>query len=393
MDRILIIAVCFSANFQITIAQSNQPEEEPQTSFIFGGYVKFDFLRSRFANGEPGLTSPIRDIHLPSGIPVGGQRKAVDTEMHVKESRFNFELNSEVMGKPIKGFIEMDFLLSAAGDQRVSNSYNPRLRHFYFQWDKVLLGQTWSTFMVVIIPEDLDFSGAAEGLVFNRQPQFRFTAGSWQFSLENPEATISPYLGGSFFISSGGFPDLVGRKNFSGNWGTLSVAGITRGLRFWDTNNNRHLTSGYGITAGGKFNIGKRNDFRFVATAGQGLGRYIALGFINSTVQDSNDDLKTIGSYNGYISYLHHWSEKWRSSFNVSGLMADNDASLTGPDVNKAAWSASGNLLHYFAPNLMMGVEFMHGYRELENGTNGAFNRLQFSAKYSFKESLYTKKA
>jgi hypothetical protein len=32
----------------------------------------------------------------------------------------------------------------------------------------------------------------------------------------------------------------------------------------------------------------------------------------------------------------------------------------------------------------MLGVEFMTAYRELEDGTNGRFNRLQFSAKYSF---------
>ena len=74
MDRILIIAVCFSANFQITIAQSNQPEEEPQTSFIFGGYVKFDFLRSRFANGEPGMATAYSDSTPLLLLPLGHTR-------------------------------------------------------------------------------------------------------------------------------------------------------------------------------------------------------------------------------------------------------------------------------------------------------------------------------
>ena len=32
----------------------------------------------------------------------------------------------------------------------------------------------------------------------------------------------------------------------------------------------------------------------------------------------------------------------------------------------------------------MFGVELMRAERELENGVDGAFNRLQISAKYSF---------
>ncbi len=36
------------------------------------------------------------------------------------------------------------------------------------------------------------------------------------------------------------------------------------------------------------------------------------------------------------------------------------------------------------AAQLLLGAEFMTAYRELEDGTDGRFNRLQFSAKYSF---------
>jgi hypothetical protein len=32
----------------------------------------------------------------------------------------------------------------------------------------------------------------------------------------------------------------------------------------------------------------------------------------------------------------------------------------------------------------MLGVELMNAYREVEDGTNGSFNRLQFSARYRF---------
>jgi len=160
-----------------------QESSDKKTTFSFGGFAKLDFMSTIFYNGEPTLDSPIRDIHLPSVIPVGGN-KTFDTHFHVKESRFNFDLNTELNGKKVHTYIELDFLLSKQGDQRVSNSYSPRIRHFYFTYGKWIFGQTWSNFMNVIIPDDLDFAGAAEGIVFNRQPQVRYSTnnGLWLIS-------------------------------------------------------------------------------------------------------------------------------------------------------------------------------------------------------------------
>ena len=359
-------------------------EEKKETTIKFAGFAKLDMMFSNYFNGKPGAESPIKDIHLPSSIPVGDRFDVYDTYFHVKESRLLFDVESSILGKRIYAYAEMDFLLSKAGDERVSNSYNPRLRHFYFEWGNFLFGQTWSTFMVVIIPEDLDFAGAAEGIVFNRQPQFRYTHKTWQFSLENPEVTLTPYRGGSFLTSSGGFPDLIARKNFQLDKGNISIAGIVRGMRYYDGDNKRHFNHGLGLTTGGKFTIGENDDIRFVATIGKGLGRYIALAFLNAAVLDENNDLHTINSLNGYVAYLHHWNDQFMSSFNVSALIANNDVALTGNDANKSAWSASGNVIYKPAPPLLFGVETMYGYRELESGTNGAFFRIQFSAKYNF---------
>lgn len=52
--------------------------------------------------------------------------------------------------------------------------------------------------------------------------------------------------------------------------------------------------------------------------------------------------------------------------------------------MDKLAWSMSINLLYSPLKALTFGVEFMHAGRELENGVNGKFDRLQFSAKYNF---------
>lgn len=366
----------------LVFAQTEQSKLE--VYFKFGGYAKADFLFSQYNNGSVAVGSPLQDIHLPSAIPIGNGIQTYDTYFHVKESRFNFDVGSTIKNKPIRVFMELDFLLSKAGDEKISNSYNPRLREFYIEFDKIIIGQTWSNFMILIIPEDLDFAGAAEGIVFNRQPQVRITFGTWQFSLENPESFLTPYQGGTPMVSSGGFPDITARKNFKGDWGTVSIAGIGRGVRIYDAQGDRHLSTAYGITVGGKIKIGKRDDLRLMYTAGYGLGRYIAIGFIPAGTLDATNKIDLVSSMNYYVSYLHHWGDHWMSSVNISVLESDRDTALSGIDVNKSAWSASGNLIYNVTPELYFGGEVMYGYRDQESGVNGSFTRVQLSAKYKF---------
>jgi len=101
-----------------------------QTTFTFGGFVKFDAISSRFNDGSVPNTSSLRDFHLPSAIPVGGDSDVFAAlDFHAKESRFNLGTLTQLSnGKTVRALFEMDFLLAGQGDERVSNSYNPRLR-------------------------------------------------------------------------------------------------------------------------------------------------------------------------------------------------------------------------------------------------------------------------
>lgn len=365
-------------------AQVQDSTKKSTTTFKFGGYAKADYIFTQYNNGDVGEASPLRDIHLPSQIPVGISDEHLDGDFHVKESRFNFDVNTDKFGKPIHGFIEMDFLLGNQGDERISNSFNPRLRHFYFEWDRMLFGQTWSNFMIVVIPEDMDFAGAAEGVVFIRQPQIKAKFGSWAFSIENQETTVTPMNESATIVTESGYvPDFTARKNFKGKWGTWSIAAIGRSLNDADSNFTRQ-SLGYGITTGGKINVGKKgDDLRIIATYGSGLGRYVALGFVSSSVIN-NKELENINTINGYIAYNHYWNKNWCSSGNVSVFQAENHTTYSSDAVNKIAYSASINLKYKPFKEMMMGIEYMYAYRELDNGVNGDFNRIQFSAKYTF---------
>jgi hypothetical protein len=362
-----------------------------QTTFTFGGYVKFDALATNFNDGTVDNTSVLRDIHFPGAIPVGGSNETFATlDYHAKESRFNLGTSTVLSnGKSIRAFFEVDFLLAGQGDERVSNSFNPRLRQAFFEYDEWLLGQTWSTFMILDIVEDLDFGGTAEGFVFVRQPQVRFTRGGFQVAVETSETTLTPWEeSGRQDSGNAVVPDIVARYNLDGDWGHVSAAGILRRLNheFEDGAGVivNETETGFGLTVGGLVNFLERDDIRFQATAGNGLGRYLALNFLNGAQILEDETLEPVGSISGFVGVRHWWTEQWRSNANVSFLQADNDPALSIGGVNDSAWSASINLIYSPVPGLDFGMEFMHAVRELQDGTSGSFERLQFSGKYAF---------
>jgi hypothetical protein len=358
------------------------------TDMTFGGYIKADVMFSDYGNGAPDSGSLSRQFYVPGTIygTTGNGKQVVDFQ--ARESRFNFKTVTDVEGHTLTGFIELDFMTHTDGNERVSNSYSPRIRHAFVSYDNWTVGQTWTTFQNPgALPENLDFVGAADGTPFVRQSQLRYTSGNWQFSIENPETTVTPLSGGGRITSgSGVVPDFVGRYNFSAASGSaFSVAAIVRQLDLEQVvGTTTYDTSelGYGVSFAGVIPVGK-DDFKFTATYGEGLGRYMALNYANAGVLDTNGEIQAIKSFGGFVSYRHWWSEQWRSSVTFSGFSADNDVALTGGAVNKEAYSGYVNLLFSPSKPLTFGVEFMHALNEREDGSDGDLNRIMFSAKYA----------
>jgi hypothetical protein len=277
--------------------------------------------------------------------------------------------------------------LSGHGDERISNSYNPRLRHAFLSYDKWLFGQTWTTFYnVQACPDNLDFIGPVESTIFGRQAMIRYSTGSWQFALENPETTITPYGGGERIVADDNqVPDAVVHYTLEGGWGTFEAAGLMRQLAYEDRAAGIDDTSSsYGISLSGRFLIGAGDDLRWMASAGKGLGRYIGLNTANGAVLDENGNLRAIDSTGVFGSYRHFWNGHWRSNLTLGYLFVDNPVELTGPDVTKSASSAHLNLIYSPQPGFDFGVEFIYANRELESGEDGDLKRLQFSAKYAY---------
>ncbi|MDB2386971.1 DcaP family trimeric outer membrane transporter [Shewanella sp.] len=364
---------------------------QAETDFKLGGYVKADVIFSDYSNGAPDSGSLSRQFYVPGAIYGDPSNAHQVVDFQARESRFNLKSSTMIGEHKLTGFIELDFMTHADGNERVSNSYSPRVRQAFLSYDNWSAGQMWTTFQNPgALPENLDFVGAAEGTPFVRQSMVRYTHGNFQFSVENPETTVNSYrtvnqgVEQSQRITSGsGFvPDFVARYNMKTASGmAFTFAGIARQL---NVGNDNYDTSafGYGVSFTGIIPIGE-DDLKMSATYGDGLGRYMALNYANAGVLDAKGEIQTIGSYGGYIAYRHWWNDKWRTSVTVSGFEADNDRSLTGGTVNKSAYSGNVNLLFSPVKPLTVGVEYMYAKNTTESGFTGELNRVIFSVKYT----------
>jgi len=117
----------------------------------FGGFVRLGMVSSLDPIGST-------DRFVTGLIPVGDDN--VDGTFNegfvisAKRSRLNWDLRMDSSVGQFRAFVEGDF----AGQTGSSDVL--RLRHAYGQYNRFLLGQTWSTLMdTAAIPEDVDFEG------------------------------------------------------------------------------------------------------------------------------------------------------------------------------------------------------------------------------------------
>jgi len=362
-------------------------EKAAGPEFYWGGFIKADVIVSDFSDGEVAGGSIGRDFLVPSTIPVGGEGEGAVTDFHARQSRVNFGLRHQVdENNKLGAFVEFDFLATAGGNERVSNSYSPRMRHAFVTWNKWLIGQTWNTFMdVSTLPESVDFIGPAGGTSFGRQTQIRYTSGNFAFALENPETTITPFGGGGRIVTDDHLmPELAARYTWKGDWGHVQFGGILRQLAYEnDAMGIDDEQISWGMSLSGKFPVG-RDDIRWMLHHGDGLGRHVGLNFANAAVLTDTGNLEALTSTGGFLAYRHWWSERLRSTAAFGYMDVDNPVEYTGTGVNSSNWSGQVNLFYSPVNALSFGIEYLTAEREIEAGDSGRLDRVQFTGKYSF---------
>lgn len=352
-----------------------------------GGYVKLDTIVSMPMDGRIAGAHFARDFYVPSLTPVGEDGNDPVVDLHARQTRVFLKASTEVAeGEKLDGYVEVDFMVNPIGNERVSNSYAPRLRHAFLKFRGLLAGQTWSTFQdVKTLPESLDFIGTTDGVVFARQSMIRYSTGGLDLALENPETTVTPFGGGARIVTDDNYvPDMVARYTFGDKWGHVSAAAIGRSLAIQNAGaSGTTNTVGGGAALGLKLMLGD-DDLRLTAIGGTGLGRYVALNFANDVVLRGGGKPKAIPSAAGSVAFRHLWNEKWRSNIMASMIRVFNDTDLTGDQVGAWAASARLNLLHQPVESVVLGLEYGFAMREREDGERGQMHRLQLAAKLAF---------
>ncbi|MBS3744509.1 MAG: porin [Wenzhouxiangellaceae bacterium] len=363
------------------ITEASEKADKPM--FSYGGYIKADFMVSDFDDGEVSGDSIGRDFYVPAIVPIG-DKGSTSFDAHAKQTRFNLGTSHQIGEHTLESFVELDFLTTPGGTERTTNNFSPRLRHAFVKWNNWLVGQTWNTFMdVATLPESVDFIGPTSGTTFGRTPMVRYTNGGLAIALENPESSITPVGGGRIEADDNKLPELAARYTWSGDWGHFQLGGLLRQLEIDDNATGLDATeTGWGVSLSGKFMLG-RDDIRYMVHAGDGLGRQVALNFVNGAALDATGSLDAISTVGGFVAYRHWWSQKWRSNVAFGILEADNP-NFTGEDANKSTWNAQVNLFYSPVPPLSFGVEFLTAEREIESGAKGQLNRFQFTTKYAF---------
>lgn len=354
------------------------------TDFSYGGFIKADAMFSQYKDAKIGGL----DYYNPSKTPIEGAGDSVNAfDTSAKASRFNFKTVTTLdNGEKVTAFVELDFL-GGGGNQLVSNSYNPRLRHAFFKYNNLTIGQTWSTFMNVgALPESVDFIGPSEGTVFSRQVQVRYDIGDFQIALENSETNVGASMpaGGTYSAQSSAImPDVIARYNINAGEHSFSVAAMLRDLRTENIGGNDESSMGFGLNAAGVLKLGNDN-LKFSASYGQ-IGRYVGL----STAADAiiaGGDLEATDVLAAFVSYQHFWSSNLRSSLTYSMLDASYDNDTDAAGLNEKSQSARVNLLYSPVSSITYGVELSNAKLEQVGvgGADGSFNRVHFTAKYAF---------
>ncbi len=353
-----------------------------ETRLEVGGFVDLDVHLSKYSDGDLVSGSIGRDLYLPLLTPVSPDNptsSSIDTDFSAKTSRISLATVTPVGNHAISTRIEMDFLLSPGGNERISNSYNPRLRRAYVDYDGWRIGQDWTTFQTLqAMPESASFFAPAESQVFVRQPMIRYTTGNFQLALENPNTNLS----GVGLTGDGALPDAVLRYNLRSKDYDIAVSALVRQLRYRDAGINAKAF-GWGVSLAGRVYLGT-DDIRFSLQGGEGIGRYVGLGIAPAAVLNAaSTDIVTIPVLSGNVAY------RWMlGNTSISGgysfIRIDNHKELTGPAATAGSQSAFVALTHSLAPKLTVAAEFLYGERKIESGLKGDIRRLTFSVRQGF---------
>ena len=365
------------------------PQETQRSQVTLGGRVKADAIISSVSSGGAGGNSRLDTAFLPGIIPLTNLGEKNELSSSARDSRFWINARTHTERGDLGAYLELDFVSSdGSGNERVSNSYNPRLRHAYGTFRNVTVGQTTTTFLNSLAFPELNDANGPVGITNVRQPLLRHSwldgQRRWTLALEQPETTITSSTGSRLSNDDDRVPDVIGRLDVDGDWGNWSLALLLRQLRV-DSGTTSNEERGVGLSTAGRIFTSDVNNIRFSLTVGEGIGRYVSYNAFNDAIMVAGEGIKPVSVLSGYLAYQHWWLSHLRSNWVIGFANADIDTSMVADTVNESLISSHVNLLWSPVPEATIGLEWLYGERKLANGTTGNLNRLQITSLYKFR--------
>jgi len=355
----------------------------------FGGRLKIDTIYN--ANSVGGSSTSKSDLAFsPSSVPIPENSKN-SFDVNFRESRVWGALYLPLGKDTLSTYVEFDFFdtkKDASGRSHVAN--DPRMRHLYFTFKNFTVGKTYTTFVNLSSYPEINDANGPLGVLNIRQELIRYSqALSWGeifLALEKGESTFTSPTGGSIQVNDDQDLDIVGKISFEPSWGNVTMASIFREIdadnRMMSVLNDTEWGTAFSIA--GRIYLPRQNNLRFNLSYGNVLGRYMSFNVFDDATIDNTGRINLTEVSSAYLAYQHWWTKSLRSSFVVGAAYANQDTSKVPLTVDKLFISSHTNLLWSPTLKMTLGLEWIHGYRELENGHNGDIDRLQLSAVYKF---------
>ena len=383
-------------------------DDKGNFKFGIGGNVHFTFFYDVYGSvDDKAFTTaaiPVpTDYANQIGFSMGG-------------SKLNFRAMGKMGNKTMAGFIE--FGVGTSG-----NAIN--LRHAYFSYGGLTVGQTWSLFMDLSAgAETVDLEGP-NTQISSRHPLIAYTlplGKSWKIAASAEMPSLS-YVFGNTVVSTDtmaspivysieeeyqNLPDFVIHGKYKGDIGHVQVGAIYRNLSYYNFNSvtgkgNTERRQGWGVSASGSLLIAKKCILSGQYFLGKGIASYVNdLAAANvdlvkiTDIKTGEHDVETVPMTGFYVSLQALWSAQLSSSF-IYGythlLKSDNYIYGDSDRFLHSTQYAAVNLFWEIHPDLKIGAEYLFGMKDLQYyGTEpvdksslyGVANRLDFMLNYSF---------
>lgn len=351
------------------------------------GFVHLD--AGVIENGA-GVNNTNFSIYAPvlNGTVVNRDKK--DTlDMSIRRSRLNFDTNHTINDKALKTHVELD-MIGDGGDEAFTNGYDARVRQAYATYDGWLIGQSFTTFLNFASLGELANFGQHANALFIRQVQVRYTGqfdgGSWSLAAENPYENKVVTVAGSVSDTNRDdqlIPDLIGRVDFKGDWGTASLATLIRKFELDDPSAGGADDSAWGSAVSAVARVPIFSGSIGVQINYGALGRYLELGpYPDAYVE--NGEIKPYITGGISAIYSHTWRKGLRSTlaYAVTDSQEDFDEELPGA-IDKTS-SIQANVFWDPMERTTLGLEYgLYGI-ELANGLKQNVYRWQATAQFNF---------